>query len=864
MHLCLLPSSMRRFAALLTAAAVAFHTTSAFAADNAWVSAADGNWYDAHNWSAGVPVFGQHVEALQAGYSIYLDDTGTYSIESLKAKQYLYVSNGSQLSIVGDLILEGTSGGPYASVYAQDTGTIVSVGSGSSTITNYQGSVAALNGGWLYTSAADVDNRDGGWLYASGQGSYLGMSGGAGSLSLTNQSGGLIYAADAGVVGVDAASILNKSGGAIQAFGTGTFLESQVHIGVWDGSLNNSGVIAAQDGGYIGISSGGVSGSTLNNLSGGLIESSAGSAITLFNSTLSLNVVNHAGGTLRALGEGARLEILDNFYRGGSLENRGVIEASAFDPSTELSGGLVNVDLASVVNNGGLITAYDLGVIRINNVPGTTGIVSNLANKTAVSRILSDPGGDILIRAATFTNNLGTPAPNVPINAAELVASGGSLVVQADEFINKSLVWKDDPISPGLARGQVYAENGGYLKIGPQPGAAGKSAIVNTGDIWAQNGGAVLLQGDEIRQDLVWTSTTGYGGTIMAFGTGAVLVNAYDKFDNAGGQVQAIGGSVLLASYNGTVQNSGLLVANSGGQLTVNAAQFIQDGTLYVYHGSTATATGGTITTGGGSLTEVAHTGSQLNLGSAAGDRVTNNGEIRIRENGRLEVTASDAKNLGLLNVMTTGTAYFANGLLQKGSSAVTRVNGTLTVDGPGLTLGNPGDPAGSGGLLAGYGTVVGTVTNNSGIINPGGSPGKLTIDGDLHNKSAGELLFEIAGTAQGVSYDWLNVLGDAYIDGTLNFLFDSNVAFGDGSVFNLLTARNLHLGNWRWISNRNDINIEQFGDNGGFGLRIVLRRDPGTGGGGGAVPEPGTWALLFGAGVGFAVLRRRRTAQLR
>ena len=73
-----------------------------------------------------------------------------------------------------------------------------------------------------------------------------------------------------------------------------------------------------------------------------------------------------------------------------------------------------------------------------------------------------------------------------------------------------------------------------------------------------------------------------------------------------------------------------------------------------------------------------------------------------------------------------------------------------------------------TGGVLRGAGQVTGNVTNTSGTVEPGSSPGTLTVTGNYTQGAGGTLRTEIAGTTPGTQFDRLSVGGTATLDGTL------------------------------------------------------------------------------------------------
>ena len=89
----------------------------------------------------------------------------------------------------------------------------------------------------------------------------------------------------------------------------------------------------------------------------------------------------------------------------------------------------------------------------------------------------------------------------------------------------------------------------------------------------------------------------------------------------------------------------------------------------------------------------------------------------------------------------------------------------TLTISGGG-TFDNA-----VGGTLQGTGTfnVSATTFSNAGDVNPGTSPGILSITGNFPQISTGVLNMEIGGLIAGTDFDQLDINGAATLDGTLN-----------------------------------------------------------------------------------------------
>jgi hypothetical protein len=96
-------------------------------------------------------------------------------------------------------------------------------------------------------------------------------------------------------------------------------------------------------------------------------------------------------------------------------------------------------------------------------------------------------------------------------------------------------------------------------------------------------------------------------------------------------------------------------------------------------------------------------------------------------------------------------------------------------------------------GFLTGTGTITGDV-NNHGILLPGTSPGTLSIEGDYAQDNSGSLIIEIAGYLQGTEYDFLDISGNASLNGTLDVTLDFGLAEFDpliAACFGILHADN-------------------------------------------------------------------------
>ena len=119
--------------------------------------------------------------------------------------------------------------------------------------------------------------------------------------------------------------------------------------------------------------------------------------------------------------------------------------------------------------------------------------------------------------------------------------------------------------------------------------------------------------------------------------------------------------------------------------------------------------------------------------------------------NGGIEIAG------GSVTVAGGQTFSFANAYEQSGGTTTVQAGGVLDAN---VSL--------TGGTLRGSGEVDGNMTNTSGTVAPGTSPGTLTVDGAYSQGAGGTLEIEVAGTAPGTGYDRLSVIGPATLDGTV------------------------------------------------------------------------------------------------
>lgn len=204
-----------------------------------------------------------------------------------------------------------------------------------------------------------------------------------------------------------------------------------------------------------------------------------------------------------------------------------------------------------------------------------------------------------------------------------------------------------------------------------------------------------------------------------------------------------------------------------------------------------------------------------------------------------------DSPNFSSLTVQSDATATFSR-MLKTGDNGLVSVFTDASI-----TVGFPNDPTlpghiqvGNAGVLGGRGVFQADVDLVAGgLLDPGFSPGIMTINGDF-NMTGGDILIQIDGLNPGTGYDVLNVTGDLNITGgTIDFVTTNGFVPPVGSMFSFFHAGHLNIGPGVTIYSE---------------LPGNFVFDPSTGGGTvAAVPEPASFAAL-GLGV-LGILKRRK-----
>jgi filamentous hemagglutinin family protein len=716
---------------------------------------------------AGVKVLGGRTLTLNSNAT--WDAAGTFRIDTGQ----LNIAAGSTFDITG------SAGGQLTAF----SGPSSVLNSGTFKKSAGVGAVSVNNLGFSNLAGATVDVQAG--TLSLDNGSVAGTPHAGtftASTGATFQFNGGTHELGDGVV-LSGAGTLQYASGALNVTGatTGAKLSSGSSFSLSSQTLGGTGIFVNQ--GTLSLINSTISGGldnqgTLNvtgtsNVNGATFTSTSGTIDVPAGQTLNKNggAFDWAGGTLSGTGTYAFPGATFNVTGAGTR----VLNGPTFNITTltipggslDVQGGTLNLTGTTTIAAGATL-AYTGGTLSIGGAldnSGTldinTGTVNLAGGGTSVGTF--DAAGGSTINFSGGTHNLGDGSSLM--GAGSFGYTGGTLNLAGTTT------------GTTLAAGTTLSANSQTF------GGAGK--LVNLGTF-------------NLADSTVTGSLTNQG-TLNASGTSAI-----SNLDIAGGSVTG----------TGTVTSSGTVNLNSG---TLGGALNLNANSVFNWLGGTMDGTG-TTTVGPGAA---------LWISGAANKEfrtrtLTNNGVgtwLDIGAITRTGGTDGTFNNAGTLDIQTdagfTHGIFNNTGTLTKSAGALSgqpfnfsngsfNNSGTVNVNAGALNFaGGCTQSAGSlvlaggnisgnlivnGGTLGGAGMIAGNVTNNSGALTVGASPGTLTINGNYTQGATGVLNVELGGTVQGVSYDLLQVTGAASLNGTLNVSLFGGFVPASGNTFGFMT----------------------------------------------------------------------------
>ncbi|MDQ6625100.1 MAG: putative Ig domain-containing protein [Verrucomicrobiota bacterium] len=517
---------------------------------------------------------------------------------------------------------------------------------------------------------------------------------------------------------------------------------------------------------------------------------------------------------------------LDNSHGNLIIQNSG----TAFFGPTELADGAASSGAATVTGansrlyaTGGLSVGYaGNGTLAVSS--GGSVVVqgpNNTLGDAAVAALAGSAGsvtvsgagsqwimGNLFLGGRDGNNRIGIKGGNSSLR----IQSGGYVQAKGIKFFGGAFeVDNGSASTPGLVvtnSGQPYISYGGTLGdmvvgtntagrmeiqefssvVYSNRGYVGLSAggngyvYLNNGGLWRLSGSLIVAnQGDgtlELRGhgSNVTTDGDAYIG-LSANTVGNVIVGGSDR----GYASLSVAGNLYLGGSSAGAGGSGVLRLENLSSVQAISTTVYSTGGLALGDGNILF--GGSLTFLGGFiqfvLTDNTSFPNDFTLGSG-GLLVFTSGHPstlagKITGTGGLTKGGSGTLRLGTLTL--TGASNYTGPTAVTGGTLV--VNGSITSP---VTVGN-------GATLGGSGAVGAVTVNTGGIVSPGNSPGRLTVNGNYTQAAGANLNIELGGTTAGAGFDQVAVSGTASINGILNVSLVNGFRPSVGNTFQIISS---------------------------------------------------------------------------
>jgi hypothetical protein len=593
-----------------------------------------------------------------------------------------------------------------------------------------------------------------------------------------------------GTYDLSGSGTLQVGGEAIGQAGTGTFTQTggshtvnnQLQLGYEStGSgtyeLSGSGVLSANTE-LIGIFGNGTftqtggSHTVTNNLTLGLFSSGNGTYDLSGSGTLQVgSEYIGSGGAGTFTQSGGAHTVTTDLYLGYSNTSNG---------NYNLSGGTLEVEFARIGHNGVGTFTQTGGTNTVNNAlylgafagsgtynlnGGTLNVGQNIFYGTGTGVFNFNAGtlnfgSDLAINATGPLANLtlGT-FHNLSVGGTTTLNGTGTLTLAGGTFSTGSLVdnggFSFESGTLNLTSDNLTVGSGGLF--GPLVLLDFSKEVNVTNNTIIDSGAVLLLDNGRLSSGTTTNNgTIDFDGPLSTLGGGELtnnnLVSGNGRItaqvnNAAGGEIRVLGGD-LLTFTAATNTNQGDISLLGG---TVEFNQDLTNTTAGIISG-----TGNLITTGG----------------------LTNQGVIAL--SGGTSGIAGDVDNTsgGTIIVSGNSTATFFDDVIHNGTEFRVSNGSSAVFFG---SVSGAGDYTGTGSWFF------------EGDLRPGSSPGRISVEGDMHLGLSAQTIMEIAGLDRGAEYDAFDIGGDLWLDGALEVvLYDAGSGLFTlqlGDTFDLFTA---------------------------------------------------------------------------
>ena len=446
------------------------------------------------------------------------------------------------------------------------------------------------------------------------------------------------------------------------------------------------------------------------------------SALTTFSGVISNAAATNAG--VAKLGAGTLALSGANAYSGDTFVNAGILRlgVSGVIPDGAGKGNLsvgstLDLNTFSETVNGlsgaGVIDTVTGGspVLTVGNNNASSSF-SGLVKNTAGTLSLSKTGSGTFSLGGAANNtyngltvvNGGTLALNA--TTAGIYAIGGDLVINPGATVNYGSA-RDEQIPDTSS-----ITNSGTISFGARNETV--NALYNSGGTNLISSGALFYNGGGY-------STNGYfnctSSGIMQFSNNWTVVNGFMDITYAG---TGTAGYRILGP-----DNAGLVIpATATAATTFTNQGNASTGARFLFGPASAQAPVTQVFTSVLNVQDIPGVDPDLNMGLIMTKSSGFNGNVRKDGAGKMAVSVPASSSFTITNfIINEGTlALVGAGALSAPQNLIVNSNATFDVSGIA-----GGYPLGANQTLSGFGTVVGTLTNN-GVITPGASIGTLTF----------------------------------------------------------------------------------------------------------------------------------------
>ncbi|MBI2297123.1 MAG: hypothetical protein HYU76_14055 [Betaproteobacteria bacterium] len=646
---------------------------------------------------------------------------------------------------------------------------------------------------------------------------------------------------EGGSLDLASAAVLNNQAGATINFVNTANLSPNPIFG--SGTVNNAGTLNQNGTGTRSISSG----VTFNNQAGGVVNVNAGTLEIDGGGTdsglydVDVSTVLQFGGGTRTLGAGSNITGAGNVtVSGGTVTVNGAYGIAATG-STSITGGTLNLSTGGALSFASTLSLSSGALggssnLALNGFNWSGGIVSGSGSFTTNGT--STLSGNV---AHTLDSRTWTNAGTVNVNDGSLDLNGATAVFNNQAGATFNMAAGNTSPNPVFGNNALAQFNnagtfnqdaasakaiGGTLTFNNQAGGA---VNVNAADLNIAVGGNDAGAYDvDAGRTLQFSATRTLGAGASLTGSGTVSVTGGTLSVDANVTTPS---TLTLALNSGTLGGTGNVVMNgpfnwSGGTVT-GAGTFTTSGTSTltgnVAHtlNSRTWNNAGTVNVNDGSLdlngaTAVFNNQAGATFNMAAGNSSPNpifgyNILAQFNNAGTLNQNAPANKAVGSNLTFTNQSGGTMN--VNAGTLTVSPFNsgtnsGTINIaSGATLSTSNNSLINASTGIIRGSGTLnlgSGTLTNN-GTIRPGGSPGTLTVTGNLTLNTGSVVDIELAS---GLVSDVLAVSGNASLAGTLNVIPFGGYQGNSGDLFTVITCGAACGGGFNTINQPVDFNV--------------------------------------------------------